>query len=160
MMSHAVFKGLMLLCAGEILKQTGRRSVEQLVGVGRLLPLTMICFSLSALTVIGLPPFNVFFSKWYLGTGALAAGQPLLLVLLLVSSMLNAAYYLPIAIGSFFGVGEQPLGKLRCELFARPIFTVLVLLAIANFVFALSTENWLLRCTETVVSALYGENKL
>ncbi|MBT9172287.1 MAG: Na(+)/H(+) antiporter subunit D [Syntrophomonadaceae bacterium] len=155
MMSHAVFKGLMLLCAGEILKQTGRRSVEQLFGVGRQLPLTMICFSLSALTVIGLPPFNVFFSKWYLGTGALAAGQPLLLVLLLVSSMLNAAYYLPIVIGSFFGVGEQPLGKLRCESFARPIFTVLALLAIANFAFALSPENWLLRCTEAVVSALY-----
>jgi hypothetical protein len=76
-------------------------------------------------------------------------------VLLLVSSMLNAAYYLPIAIGSFFGVGEQPLGKLRCESFARPIFTVLVLLAIANFAFALSPENWLLRCTDAVVSALY-----
>lgn len=154
-LAHAVLKGSMIICAGEILRRTGRRSVEQLAGVGRQLPLTMICFSLAALTVIGLPPLNVFFSKWYLSIGSLAAGQPQIVLLLLVSSMLNAAYFLPIAIGSFFNAGEQPLKKLRREQFAGPVFIVLLLLAAANFAFALAPENWLLRCAEAVVTALY-----
>ena len=48
------------------------------------------------MSVIGLPPTGGFFSKWYLVLGTLEAGQTTMLIVLLVSSLLNAAYFLPI----------------------------------------------------------------
>jgi multicomponent Na+:H+ antiporter subunit D len=74
-----------------------------MAGIGRKMPFTMGCFSLAALAMIGIPPLNGFLSKWTLGLGALEAGLPLYVVVLLISSLLNALYYLPIIVPAFFG---------------------------------------------------------
>jgi multicomponent Na+:H+ antiporter subunit D len=108
-MAHAMMKGTLLLCAGAILVKTGKRNISDLAGIGWQMPLTMTCFSLAALTAVGLPPMNIFISKWYLSLGILAVDRPLLIILLLVSSMLNAAYYLPISFMAFFGERNRDL---------------------------------------------------
>lgn len=102
-MAHALMKGTLLLCAGAILVKTGKRNIDELAGIGWQMPLTMVCFSVASLAAVGLPPANIFISKWYLSLGALSAGQPGLILILLASSILNAAYYLPIAFTAFFG---------------------------------------------------------
>jgi len=60
------------------------------------MPLTSVAFSIGAFGMIGVPPLAGFVSKWYLGLGALDAGMPWVLGVLVLSSVLNAAYFLPI----------------------------------------------------------------
>ncbi len=101
--THAVVKSLLFLSAGSIIRQTGLRDVRDLGGVSSRLPVTMACFTVGALTITGIPPMNGFLSEWCLMRGSLAAGRPVFAVLLLLSSLMNAAYYLPIVISAYFG---------------------------------------------------------
>jgi multicomponent Na+:H+ antiporter subunit D len=97
---HLVHQGLMKItlffCAGNYAERLGIHRVEELDGTGRIMPWTSLAFSVGALGMIGLPPIAGFVSKWYLGTGALAAGQYWVLGVIVISTLLNAAYFLPL----------------------------------------------------------------
>jgi multicomponent Na+:H+ antiporter subunit D len=122
---HLVHQGLMKItlffCAGALAETLHVHRVEELDGVGRRMPLTMLAFSVAALGMIGVPPVAGFVSKWYLGTGALQAGQVWVIFVLAGSSLLNAAYFLPLLYRAWFlpAAGEAaepdrtaaPLGK-------------------------------------------------
>ncbi|MCW9087925.1 MAG: proton-conducting transporter membrane subunit, partial [Gammaproteobacteria bacterium] len=103
---HLVHQGLMKItlffCAGNLAKTLGVHSVGQMRGVGRRMPLTMLAFTLAALGMIGLPPMAGFVSKWYLGLGALEAGHGGWIAVLALSSVLNAAYFLPLLYSVWF----------------------------------------------------------
>jgi len=105
--SHAFMKSTLFLAAGAIIWKTGLRNINDLGGIGRKMPLTMGAFTIAALAMIGIPPLNGFLSKWALSLGALEAGLPFYVVILLISSLLNGLYYLPIIISAFFGGEEQ-----------------------------------------------------
>ena len=108
---HAFGKITLFFCAGAIYVATGKTKVSQLVGLGRQMPITFIAFGIASLSIIGLPPLGGAWSKWYLGLGALASKYPLALGVLLLSSLLNVAYLLPIAIRAFYVSPED--GKER-----------------------------------------------
>jgi multicomponent Na+:H+ antiporter subunit D len=104
--SHAFMKSTLFLAAGAIILKTGKRSIKELGGIGKQMPFTMFAFTLAALAMIGIPPFNGFLSKWTLALGAMDAGVPFYVLILLISSLLNGLYYLPIIIAAFFGAEE------------------------------------------------------
>lgn len=108
--SHALMKSTLFLAAGAIIWKTGLRNINDLHGIGKKMPVTMGAFTIAALAMIGIPPLNGFLSKWTLSLGALDAGAPYYVVVLLVSSLLNGLYYLPIIIAAFFGGEESELG--------------------------------------------------
>ncbi len=99
-MVHLVHQGVMKItmffCAGTFAVLLGVTRIDQLDGVGRRLPWSAAAFSVAALGMIGLPPMAGFVSKWYLGAGAVAMGQPWVVAVLVASTLLNAAYFLPI----------------------------------------------------------------
>lgn len=103
---HLVHQGLMKItlffCAGALAECVQVTKVEGLDGAGRRMPLTMVAFSVAALGMIGVPPVAGFVSKWYLGIGALQAGQLWVLFVLAASSLLNAAYFLPLLHRAWF----------------------------------------------------------
>ncbi len=99
---HAFGKITLFFCAGAIFVATGKKNISQMTGIGKRMPWTMVAFFVGSLSVIGLPPTGGFISKWYLALGCLQAGSMALLVVLLVSSLLNAAYFLPIVYRAFF----------------------------------------------------------
>ncbi|MFN3687389.1 complex I subunit 5 family protein [Salinarimonas sp.] len=105
-LAHLIHQGLMkitmFMCAGNLAEGLGVKSVSAMNGVGRRMPGTMLAFSLAALAMIGLPPLAGFVSKWYLATGSLDAGQGWVIALLLGSSLLNAAYFLPMLHRAWF----------------------------------------------------------
>jgi multicomponent Na+:H+ antiporter subunit D len=101
--SHAFMKSTLFLAAGAIIQKTGKRNIKDLGGIGKQMPFTMFAFTLAALAMIGIPPFNGFLSKWTLALGAMDAGVPFFVLILLISSLLNGLYYLPIIISAFFG---------------------------------------------------------
>lgn len=104
--SHAFMKSALFLSAGSIIYLTGKRNVKDLNGIGYTMPITMTVFSIGTLGMIGIPATSGFMSKWYLGLAALDAGKPGLLFVILLSSFLNALYYLPIVISAF--LREKP----------------------------------------------------
>jgi len=99
---HLVHQGLMKItlffCAGIFAEVLGVTKVSELAGVGRRMPLTAFAFTVAALGMIGLPPVAGFVSKWELGLGGLQAGDGFVVAVLVASTLLNAAYFLPIVI--------------------------------------------------------------
>jgi multicomponent Na+:H+ antiporter subunit D len=80
-----------------------------MVGIGKRMPVTMTAFLIGSLSVIGLPPTGGFISKWFLVLGTLEADQITMLVVLLGSSLLNAAYFLPVVYRAFFCTPEESM---------------------------------------------------
>ncbi|WP_426735968.1 proton-conducting transporter transmembrane domain-containing protein [Myxococcus faecalis] len=103
---HLVHQGVMKItlffCAGNYAEELHLHRVKQLRGVGRRMPLTTAAFTIAALGMIGIPPVAGFITKWYLGIGALEADESWLVVVLLLSSLLNAGYFLPIVYSAWF----------------------------------------------------------
>ena len=112
---HAFGKITLFFCAGAIFVATGKKNISEMVGIGRKMPVTMAAFFIGALSVIGLPPTGGFFSKWSIFLGAIQADHFSIVVVLLVSSFLNAAYFLPIVYRAFFCTEEEALfdGKME-----------------------------------------------
>jgi len=100
--NHALMKGLLFLCAGSIIYKTGIRKISDLRGIGYKMPVTIGCFTVGALAIMGIPPLCGFMSKWYLLTASAKAGYPILIVVLLTSSLLAAIYYLRVVGIAFF----------------------------------------------------------
>jgi multicomponent Na+:H+ antiporter subunit D len=103
---HLVHQGIMKItlffCAGNVAETLGVHKVSEMHGVGRRMPWTMAAFTLAAFGMIGVPPMAGFVSKWYLGLGAVAAGQYWVVAIMAISSILNAAYFLPILYAVWF----------------------------------------------------------
>ncbi|MCE9672106.1 monovalent cation/H+ antiporter subunit D family protein [Myxococcus stipitatus] len=109
---HLVHQGLMKItlffCAGNLAEELHVHRVTELRGVGRRMPLTMAAFTVGALGMIGIPPVAGFITKWYLGIGALEAREPWLVAVLLMSTLLNAGYFLPILYTAWFQSPVEP----------------------------------------------------
>jgi multicomponent Na+:H+ antiporter subunit D len=109
--AHAAGKITLFFCAGSIHTAAHKTKVSELDGIGRRMPWTMTAFTIGSLSMIGVPPAAGFVSKWYVLTGALAGKQPFVVVVLILSTMLNAAYFLPIVYAAFLrtpGTGRAP----------------------------------------------------
>lgn len=100
---HAFGKITLFFCAGALFVTAGVKNISELAGIGRQMPLTMAAFFIGAVSVIGLPPGGGLISKWFLVLGSVEANQIGFLFVLLTSSVLNAAYFLPIVYQAFFG---------------------------------------------------------
>ena len=100
--THAVGKITLFFAAGAIYTAAHKTEVSQLDGIGRRMPWTMTAFTLAALSLIGIPPAAGFISKWFIMSGAAQGGHYAVLAVLVVSTLLNAAYFLPIVYAAFF----------------------------------------------------------
>jgi multicomponent Na+:H+ antiporter subunit D len=103
---HVVHQGFMKItlffCAGNLAETLGIHKVSEMNGVARRMPWTMAAFTVGAFGMIGAPPVAGFISKWYLGLGALEADHNWVIFILAGSSLLNAAYFLPILHAAWF----------------------------------------------------------
>jgi multicomponent Na+:H+ antiporter subunit D len=100
--AHAFAKITLFFCAGVILVSLHKTTVSEISGIGRAMPITMTAWIVASLSVIGMPLTGGFWSKWYLARGALDAGEPLMLAVVLVGSLLAMGYLLPPAIRAFY----------------------------------------------------------
>ncbi|MDF1860981.1 MAG: monovalent cation/H+ antiporter subunit D family protein [Verrucomicrobiales bacterium] len=115
--AHAVSKITLFFCAGAIFVATGKKYISQMAGLGKRMPFTMGAFFLGSLGVIGLPPSIGLISKFHLVVGAADAGQIALMVVFLISTFLNALYFLPISYQAFFPAKDAP-GELAATQFS------------------------------------------
>lgn len=99
---HAVSKITLFFAAGAIYTAAHKTEVSQLNGIGQRMPWTMSAFTVAALSLIGIPPLAGFVSKWFILSSAGSSGHYFILAVLIVSTVLNAAYFLPIVYAAFF----------------------------------------------------------
>lgn len=100
--AHAVSKITLFFAAGSIYTAAHKTEISQLAGIGRRMPWTMGAFAVGAISMIGLPPTAGFLGKWFMLSGAMQTGQWLPVAIIVVSTLLNAAYFLPIVYTAFF----------------------------------------------------------
>ena len=129
--AHAVGKITLFFAAGAIYTAAGKTEVSQLDGIGRRMPWTMGAFAVGVLSMIGLPPAAGFVSKWYMLAGALQAAHWTAVSVIVASTLLNAAYFVPIVYRAFL---RAPQGKAHGE---APLPMVLALVASALATLAL-----------------------
>lgn len=112
---HACVKICLFLTAGSVIFNTGYHKVDELKGLGKCMPVTFAAFTLASLSLIGIPPFAGFISKWFLALGSLNSGLTVIdwlgPVILLVSALLTAGYLLPITVAAFFPGKDFKLQK-------------------------------------------------
>ncbi len=153
--NHAFLKITLFFCAGAIIVVTGKTNLDDLVGVGRRMPLTMIAFAISALGLMGVMPICGYLSKYYILTGAFEAGLPVYAFVLLTSTLLNSIYYLPIIINAFFKKGEfqPPIG------FEAPLTMLLpiIILTVSSILLGLFAGQTSLPLVEGVVNSIFVE---
>ncbi len=106
--THAFGKITLFFCAGAIYTAAHKTLVSELDGIGYRMPVTMAAFAVGAFSLIGLPPFAALWSKWYLVAGAESGRHIAVIAVLLVSSLLNAFYFLPILGRAFFPANARP----------------------------------------------------
>ncbi len=154
-MAHAFMKGCMFLCAGVIFVNTGKQKISEMRGIGLQMPVTMLAFTIAAVSAVGIPPLNIFVSKWHLGLGAIEAGMPVLILVLLLSSILNASYYFPISINAFLGCRElKNIERQRLRL--QPLRMVpVIILALGAAAFTLAPVNWPLNLARTIAQLYF-----
>ncbi len=102
---HAVTKILAFFCVGAVMHETGREYLPQLNGLGAKMPVTFACFTVSALSLTGIPLFDGFISKWYLLISAADLGTTASYIgagVLLLSALLTAIYMFAAPVRAFF----------------------------------------------------------
>ena len=155
---HGFGKITLFFCAGAILVATGKKNVSEMKGLGKRMPVTMMAFFLGSLSIIGLPPLGGFISKWNLVLGSLEAGQIPILVVLLTSSLLNAAYFLPIVYQAFFSEPDRSENPDEGEgIREAPVLAVVppVVTALASIVLFFYPQPFF-RLSRMAVEALIG----
>jgi len=132
LMSHALFKALLFLCAGAVIHVTGTRDMRQMGGLKRYMPVTYVTFIIGALSLSGVPPFNGFWSKDLILEECFKLGGYMGSFLFFVgtsTAIITVAYAIRMTALTF--MGEEPnllKGKKLCE--APNVMTVpLIVLA-------------------------------
>lgn len=98
---HAFGKITLFFCAGAVYAAHHKSKISELDGMGRVMPITFVAFTLGALSIIGLPPLGGVWSKWFLMMGALDSGYLIMLLVLSLSSLLNIVYLLEVPARAF-----------------------------------------------------------
>ena len=106
--NHAVSKITLFFCAGSIYVSTHKTEISQMSGLAKRMPWTMAAFALSSLSIVGIPLTSGFVSKWYLALGTVDRHSLTLLCVLLISSLLSAAYLGQILYKAYFEFEKEP----------------------------------------------------
>lgn len=104
--AHGLMKGILFLSAGQVIALTGSKKLTAFEGLGQRLPWTMAAFTLASLSMVGFPLMAGFNTKWLLLTASLDQNQLLLLLVIILSSLLTATYFLPLIWRIWFAPGE------------------------------------------------------
>lgn len=142
---HAIVKALLFMVVGLIVHATGKRNIDELSGLGRVMPLTTACAVVGGLAIAGVPPLCVFDSEWMIFSGGFQTAHISLSVITLFGSLLTVAYILRFA-GRLF-VGE-PSSDLRIAKAPRAMIVpavVLAALAIIEGIFPATLFDWVFR---------------
>ena len=109
MLGHAFMKSGLFFCTGAISYKFNTVKMDDFGYIYKKMPITMTLLVVAALSMVGIPPTVGFFSKWYLASGAASAGQYVYIIVLVISSLLNAVYFFRLIEKVFMGKEKKTL---------------------------------------------------
>jgi multicomponent Na+:H+ antiporter subunit D len=128
---HAFGKITLFFCAGAILVAAHKSNISEMRGLGRQMPFTMVAFFIGSLSIIGLPPTGGTWSKWYLLMATLETEQLIIMAILMLSSLLNIAYLMPIPFHAFFSnipvKNEHGVSTAKVQIKEAPIASLIAI---------------------------------
>lgn len=99
---HGFMKITLFLCAGAITAIAGIKTISDMGGIGRKMPVTISAFVVGAFGMCGAPPLAGFISKWHIALGAIESGQLVFLLIICLGSLLDVVYFFPVIRHAFF----------------------------------------------------------
>ena len=129
--NNAFSKITLFFCAGAIYVAAHKKEISEMEGLGKVMPFTFGAFAIASLSMVGAPPVAGFVSKWKLLVGSMQAHQIGILLILLTSTLLNAAYFLPVTYRAFFG--KRPVDEPYTGIKEAPL-SMLIPILIACFI--------------------------
>lgn len=156
--AHAVVKNILFLSAGAVIYKTHKTYVTELKGIGKEMPITIWCYSLASIALVGIPPTGGFESKWYLAMGALNSNIGFFSYLgpavLLTSAFLTAGYLLPIMAKGFFPGDNYPYDQMvhtEPNAYMTVPLIILTVIAVASGIFC----NPLINCFQGIAGTIF-----
>jgi len=128
-MTHAFMKGLAFLCAGAIIHELGTRYLDEMDGIGLSMKLTGFAFTLSLLSLAGVPPLSGFMSEWMVFSGGILTYGVIgwwgiaIAVIALLNALLSLGYYLPIIKTLYLPSDHKKIAKAKD---ASPVMLVAI----------------------------------
>ena len=142
--NHALMKSCLFLVAGGVKWKTGEHLIEKYAELGNRMPLTMGAFLVGALSMVGIPPTAGFFSKWYLILGALEKDLWLYVVVIVLSSLLNAIYFFRVIENAYLKkapvAGKEIRGEKKKAELPIPMLVPLVVLGVSILLVGILNE--------------------
>jgi multicomponent Na+:H+ antiporter subunit D len=123
--------------AGSTIEATGEKYIDKMAGLGRKMPITMAIFTLGALSMVGIPLFIGFNSKWFFGMAIVDSSQIWLMIILALSAMLNGCYYFPIVIRAYLGKEAKAAQAAKVSI-ERPIKNLIPIMVLAGLIVVLA----------------------
>jgi formate hydrogenlyase subunit 3/multisubunit Na+/H+ antiporter MnhD subunit len=137
LISHTLSKVVLFLAVGYMIHRTGSKEISSLEGMGQQMPLTSLAFAVAAFSLVGLPPFAGFPSKFMIVRAAVAEQGTIFLVLValvLVATVIEGAYFFRVVQSLYFKRGEKQAVRQEAPSSALvPIFMVVVLIIVIGF---------------------------
>ncbi len=163
---HGFMKITLFLCAGAIMVVTGKRNISEMAGIGRIMPVTMMAFTIAAFGMCGIPPISGFITKWYICLGSMQAGVVAFLFVAVISSLQDVVYYFRVIRTAFFGKPAETNGgsgeeKTRNKETEHPVYLFmlipLAITAIFSIMFCLFPHAfYILDLAQMAVRDLFG----
>ncbi|MDQ3414248.1 MAG: hypothetical protein M3480_04625, partial [Verrucomicrobiota bacterium] len=130
LVNHSFSKITLFFAAGSILLASHKTKISELAGLGRFLPWTFAALTIGSLSIIGIPPAAGFVTKYFLAIGSIQADWLVVFFVLLVSTLLSAAYYLRVIRTAFFGAPQEnvshPISEISYFIIAPMILTAAI----------------------------------
>jgi NADH-quinone oxidoreductase subunit M/multicomponent Na+:H+ antiporter subunit D len=149
-LNHAITKTLLFLCAGTFIHRTQTRSLKELAGLPRSMPIISAMFLIGALSLTGIPPLNTFWGEFLIILASLEAGLPFLAFLMLINIIFSGAYCLRLIQLVTRKKQTPALAKNQTSIFMLIPIVILGLLCIFIGLFPLPFQNF----AETAAQAL------
>ena len=140
--AHAVSKITLFFCAGAIFAMTGKKDIREMGGLGYQIPWVFVAFGLAALSMIGVPPVGGFVSKWYLAFGTLEIHNRILLAGVLLSSLLNAVYFIEVIVRAFYGRPPEGTSLITCARGRSPVLMLMMVPLLATAALSVILGIW------------------
>ncbi len=133
--AHALTKSALFMIAGIFIHKLGTKSIKDFKGIGKHMPILLGAFTIGALSMVGIPILPGFVSKFNLALACIQAGKYMFLAVILISSLLNAVYYLPIVINGFFNKQDNKSDLNHTnKIQLKEIIPILILIIMMGFI--------------------------
>jgi len=152
--NHAVIKVLLFLAAGAFIHRTGLRCIDDLRGLARRMPFTAFAMGVGLVSLSGVPPMAGFVGKWQIAVGALQAGRPILVAVLVIAGLLVLAFSVRVTNAMYFRPPSRISAAAATEAPVSMLFPLLVLTA-GCFGLGMAGQV-MLRFVAPAVPGLYG----